>query len=633
MSTRQWSAQQEAIFAWFERKRPGKNVSKNLVVRARAGTGKTTTIVEGMNRAPDERIAGFAFNSRIAKELKERVTSPRVEIATLHSLGYRNVRRYWERLSVEANTGDRAKALVEAVCPGNVPDAIKKLVAKLHSKAREIAPYATQPGELLDLAEQFECEPDESWADRGFDIGVIERFALKAMELAAAEKPVKTGIDFADMIYLPLRNKWLYPEYDLGVVDEAQDMTPAQLDLASGVVKPTGRICIVGDDRQAIYAFRGADAGSLDRLKAELNADELGLTVTYRCAKRIVERAAQLVPDFTAAASNPDGVIHTMPEHKLVERVALGDFVLSRTNAPLVSTAMALVRKRVRVKIAGRDIGASLSAAMKRLNARSIPELLQKIAAWRDREVERALANDREDKADKIRDTAATLEALADDARSVREVEERISMLFTDNGLGDKGVVTCSSVHRAKGLEADRVFVLKDTLYPEPKTKTPISDEVKSRRYREEQNIEYVAITRAKDTLVWVMSSSSAADTMVPTPTIALQADAVVGSSRCGALHTSGAQCVLAAGHDGNHQGVSGHLHKVWPPAAPVPVDVGKVGRQTVEASTLGLRPGEWPDRIQVNGAWFRQGPGYPAIGIIYFKEGNNGVALHVVND
>ena len=66
------------------------------------------------------------------------------------------------------------------------------------------------------------------------------------------------------------------------VVDEAQDMTSAQLEIAVGACKRGGRVVIVGDDRQAIYGFRGADSGGLDRLKKLLKAKELGLTTTYR---------------------------------------------------------------------------------------------------------------------------------------------------------------------------------------------------------------------------------------------------------------------------------------------------------------------------------------------------------------
>jgi superfamily I DNA/RNA helicase len=99
----------------------------------------------------------------------------------------------------------------------------------------------------------------------------------------------RKGIDFTDMIFLPVANNWIRPQYDMVVVDEAQDMNTCQLAIAQGLAR--NRVVVVGDDRQAIYGFRGADSGSLDRLKDELKATELGLTTTYRCGRGIVALA------------------------------------------------------------------------------------------------------------------------------------------------------------------------------------------------------------------------------------------------------------------------------------------------------------------------------------------------------
>jgi superfamily I DNA/RNA helicase len=301
-----------------------------------------------------------------------------------------------------------------------------------------------------------------------------------------------TGIDFADMIFLPVRNGWLTKQFDLVVVDEAQDMTTAQLEIAQGVCR--GRIAVVGDDKQAIYAFRGADSDSLDRLKAELGASELGLTTTYRCGKAIVERAQQLVPDFFAGEQNPEGEILELALSKLTTEAILGDFILSRLNAPLVSIAMTLLRNGKRTRIAGRDIGAGLKALIRKMKARSVPELLGKIAVWEKKEVEKMRKAEREDRIEGIRDQAEMLISLAENARSVNDMEARIEALFTDDGLGQAGVITCSSVHRSKGLEANRVFILADTLRS---------------HNQEEKNIEYVAVTRAKQTLVMVWKDAA----------------------------------------------------------------------------------------------------------------------------
>src|SRR5207248_1814934 len=140
-----------------------------------------------------------------------------------------------------------------------------------------------------------DCEPGADWVGRGYRTEHIAEWALKAMDLARERTGV---ITFSDMLFLPLVHGWASGRWDLVVVDECQDMNAAQLALAGRCLVPGGRIAVVGDDRQAIYGFRGADSSSLDRLLEAYDAKELPLTITYRCPKRVVEVARLLVPDY-----------------------------------------------------------------------------------------------------------------------------------------------------------------------------------------------------------------------------------------------------------------------------------------------------------------------------------------------
>lgn len=481
-----WSQEQLDIKVEF------RDGNVHFIIRARAGTGKTTMIFEGIHDAPESKIRVCAFNKKIEQEGLRRLflnPNPRADVKTIHAMGLAFVKTYWPSVRV-AFDGARESELTDAVCGTRTPDTIKKLISKLHTKGREIAPHATSIGDLTAIQFNFELHPDEEWEEMGFGASYVEAKALEAMELAATKKPMSTGIDGSDMIFLPVRNQWLRKTHDLIVVDEAQDMTTAQLEIAVGSCR--GRVVVVGDDRQAIYAFRGADSGSLDRLKAELRGGELPLTTTYRCGHRIVELAQQLVPDIKAGPNNPEGQILTMDPAQMYLAAKPGDFILSRLNAPLISVAMTLLRAGKRTKVAGRDIGAGLQALVRKLKARTVEDFLARLAVWEEREVRRLLAAKRERLVDGVRDRAAMLfelSELSEGADSVQAISDRIEALFTDDGLGDGGLVLCSSVHKAKGLEADRVFILKDTLRS---------------HNQEEVNIEYVAITRAKNTLVWV---------------------------------------------------------------------------------------------------------------------------------
>lgn len=485
------STQQQAICEEFATGR------RHFVVRARAGTGKTFTILRGLQRAPEQRILFAAFNKRIVEEVRPKNSNPNVEVNTLHGVGFAAVRRYLERVQV-ARGNEREQSIVEQVCGQQAPVAIKRLIGKLMTKSREMAPLATERGQLLDLVEEFDCVPDEEWLEMGFDVDFIEQKALECMVVASQIKPGEQ-IDFADMLFLPVRNSWLHKIYDMTVVDEAQDMNATQLIIAQGVTK--GRVVVVGDDRQAIYAFRGADCESLDRLKSELQAEERGLTQTFRCGRRIVQEAQPLVPDLQAAPNAIEGSVSTIMIDKLVDAAQPNDFILSRKNAPIAQIAMAMIRANKRVRIQGKDIGAGLKALVKKIAsgraANSIPEFLARLERWEDREIARVMKADRPEQAETIRDKAETVRCLCDGVAGTRELETRIENLFADSGVG---AVICSSVHKAKGLEADRVFILRKTLYP----KLPDGVKATPNRVREEQNIHYVAITRARKELIYV---------------------------------------------------------------------------------------------------------------------------------
>jgi superfamily I DNA/RNA helicase len=507
---RVWSSQQRDIFDWFEGVPPrscpkcqGTGIRKGnivcgcsdglydrpsyLVVRARAGTGKTTTIIEGVNRAPESSILVCAFNKKIAEELNSRITNPNAVAKTLHALGFAAIRKQWPRVQVAQGTA-RGDDLTAKVCPKSTPKPICRLVTMLHTKARDMMPMTPQADTLTALALEFDYIPDEGWSD--YPLERIVGWATDAMAVAAKEDP--KSIDFSDMIYLPLVWNLLSPDYDMVVVDEAQDMTLAQLTIAQRSC--SGRLCVVGDDKQAIYGFRGADSGSLDRLKAELQAGELPLTTTYRCGQSIVRRAQVLVSDIQAGLTNPEGVVDNITYDALIPALEAGCFVLSRLNAPLVSLTLACLKSGRRARMAGRDIGAGIQAILKKLGITelsTIQDMASKLDKWEAKAVTRYASYGQDALVDRTRDQAAMLRALAEEAEDGADLLNRINWLFEEpiNGVADH--IVCSSVHKAKGLEAERVFVLQESFYRRGWT-------------QEEANIEYVATTRAKSHLTFV---------------------------------------------------------------------------------------------------------------------------------
>jgi DNA helicase-2/ATP-dependent DNA helicase PcrA len=492
--SKNWSAQQKAIFEWF---RTGRG---NLVVRARAGTGKTTTILEAVGQAPENKILLAAFNTRIARELEEKLGGWKfgapVEAKTLNGLGFQFVKYAWGK---DVQPDDSVEMdRVRQACGAQVSDGIEPMVLKLVSRVKNAAPFAGA-GQIADLADTMDLLPSQEQEEDGWP---LERIVQAVVTVLNASKTARADrkISFDDQVWLPVVLRMARPWYQMVVIDEAQDMNATQLLLAQAACKRTGRIAVVGDDRQAIYGFRGADSGAIDRLKAELKAVELGLTITYRCAKAIVAKAQALVPDYCAADSAPEGLIDSLQYDALVTQAKPGDFVLSRKNAPLMSTCLRLLRAGIPARVEGRDIGKGLAGTIKKFRARSVPDFLKRLAAWQKKETARITAKgkDVEAKIQVIDDQFETLAALADGAANVEEIVERCFKLFEDsiemvNGKpvkNRKPAVVCSSVHKAKGLEADRVFILVDAM--------------SKRKDQEELNIEYVAITRAKSHLTLV---------------------------------------------------------------------------------------------------------------------------------
>lgn len=528
-TTQKWSLMQQRIFEWFAK--PGLFRGESLLVRARAGSGKTTTIVEGVNRAPEKRIWVAAFNADIAKVLSEKIRNPNASAKTLHGVGMACIMREWGD-EARGLDKDRGYAIAEEVLedgslatsiplperligtaqelmgadgkplPPTVDRGVIGCVAHLATRTKEVRPFARKREEVEEVGAKYDLLPDDRLESMGWSPERISAYALKAMQVAAEFKDRR--FDFADMIFLPLVNGWTYPRFDMTVIDEAQDMSEPMLAFAQRMTKRGGRIVVVGDDKQSIYGFRGADSEALDRLKRELDAEELPLTITYRCPLSVVRDAQRLVADFEARPGAPEGVLRTIHRSKLAEELRPGDMVLSRVNAALMPICIELLRSRKPAVILGREFGESLSKLVRKVEKDCVPleDFLESLSEWLSEKIEKLEESSERSAARKIELLIDQGEALRAIAESMQEtgagkdsfaLVDQIRVLFS---AGDKRlVVSCATVHKVKGLEAERVFVLKDTLYVYGKR----------RHDPEERNIEYVAITRAKAELVYVV--------------------------------------------------------------------------------------------------------------------------------
>lgn len=475
-----WSTEQLAIFTHFSSK-PG----RNLTVTARAGTGKTTTIKEAFNHAPESRMLYCVFNKKNQKEAEAKIKNDRVEVRTLHSLGYTYLKRQWPRCKPDPDLEwDRLDSIVDLRKRPEVRSAIIKLVGL--AKNTLLTP-------TIELLQDLAAKNDIGFWDTAVNGWMVTMQILEMSKL----KDKEGRISFDDMVWLPVVLGIVRPRYDLVVVDEAQDMNLPQLSMAKQACIQGGRVIVVGDDRQAIYGFRGAAQDGIGMMKVTLRADSLGLTTTYRCPKKVVEVAQKIVKDYHAAATAPDGEVINITETKAIGMAKPGDAFLSRLNAPLMPLALGFIRNRIPARIEGKDIGKQILGMIDSLKASDVKNFLDRVSEWEAKQVDRLQnAKYAEKRIEQVRDMAQTLYALAESADDMAGIKSAVNNLFQDTDENSRPAVILSSVHKAKGLEWPRVFVLSETF--------------RLGKGTEEDNIYYVAVTRAMSALYLVSGRKEA---------------------------------------------------------------------------------------------------------------------------
>ena len=138
------------------------------------------------------------------------------------------------------------------------------------------------------------------------------------MKWSGAE--VRREITFDDMPWLPVRMGLDLGSWDLVIVDEFQDTNPVQARMLEMMVGKGARVVVLGDPRQAIYAFRGADTRAMANAKTMLmktrEVKELGLTYTRRCGKKIVGFVQGIVPGIHAMPEAEEGKVRVMARDK-----------------------------------------------------------------------------------------------------------------------------------------------------------------------------------------------------------------------------------------------------------------------------------------------------------------------------
>ncbi len=327
----------------------------------------------------------------------------------------------------------------------------------------------------------------------------------KIMEDGIAQAYAKI-IDYTDMVWLPHKLELQPPTFEWVFVDEAQDLNAAQRELVLKCRAAGGRMLFVGDERQAIMAFAGADAKSYRTIRERLDATELPLSICYRCPKDHIDLAQAIVPHIEARPDAPDGVVEHIPEDDLGGIVKEGDLILCRMTAPLVTWCIKLISQKIPARVRGRDVAKQLTDLARTLADNGpYSELGKFINAYETTQLEYLTKEEASDEqmtalSDKCEALRACFHSFQ--ATDVDGLCAQIEGLFSD----ERASVWLSTIHRAKGLEAARVLLLKPDKVP------LIWAGQRPEELLQERNLRYVALTRSTDTLILLVSPSKEAD-------------------------------------------------------------------------------------------------------------------------
>lgn len=492
----------------------------NSVINALAGSGKTSTIVNAVKLIPSTCNALFiAFNKEIVKELEKKLAGVKnVQVKTLHSLGLLMIRRnlgtnieideYKYRTFIKKNIKQLSSADFD------------KMTTKLMQQ------YTDNVIQLCDLGRYnlAQCEKDLLQVSARHDIPIIDDECNAVLNVMKWGRENTTSIDFTDMVWLPyeLTLNPIGLQYDYIFIDECQDLNAAQRELFLRCFRRGTRFIAVGDKKQAIYSFAGADAESFAKLQNLPNTTTLPLPISYRCPKKVVNLANQFVDTMECREGAPDGeIVHNVS----IKDIHDGDMVLCRTKMPLIKLYMRYLRMGVKSYVRGQDIGLNLLRMVDKTEQIVLNVSLQKDGVFarlyddlfeernrlmikRGMDLEDAtLSNQIMNKYDSIK----ALEILAEGLTSARDLHDRIENMFAESADG----VCLSTIHKAKGLEANNVYILCKTLMP---SRLATQDWEKE----QEQNLMYVAYTRAKYKLGFVSETEISPSAGMIDPSAAL---------------------------------------------------------------------------------------------------------------
>lgn len=583
-----------------------KCVDGPLLVLAGAGSGKTRVLTTRIAYLISElginpyNILAITFTNKAAKEMKGRVidmlgdNAKRIQISTFHSFGVTILRENYDKLGYKEN--------FTILDSDDTLTVIKKIIKELNLDPKEYNPKAIK--NRISGAKNQILSPEEykKYANTDFEEKVTLIYEKYEKKLKA-----NNSVDFDDLLILPINLFRTNPDvlkkyqerFQYILIDEYQDTNEAQYILVKMLSAKYKNICVVGDESQSIYSFRGSNYRNILNFERDYpNCKTVLLEQNYRSTSNILDAANEVIIHnkqrkdknlwtengvgekivYHRAYDEKDEAYYVMNEIKKLindgvtrDRIA----VLYRTNAQSRTMEESLLRENIPYKVIGsfyfynrkeikdlisylkliynpdddvsltrvintpkRGIGdktiSDLNSKADLLN-RSLYEVIDSGKPLEFKKIIQELRNEKDNctltelvdlvlnksgmkdelEREKTIDSEIRLENLEEFKSITRNFEESYGIVSLEEFLleislvadmnehkDDVDVVTLMTVHSAKGLEFDYVFIigLEEGIFPH--NNSLISDN----EIEEERRLCYVAITRAKNRL-WLVNA------------------------------------------------------------------------------------------------------------------------------
>lgn len=462
--------------------------SDPIQLNARAGSGKTTTLVNGAKYLGGETLL-LCFGKANKEELEARVKGSALA-KTFNGQGSGLLWKYLRGAQLNANKvreATRSYMGEGSDLYHEYGTAVVRAISLMKNNAFGIYGQATvEPQNIAELISAYDLGvPEDKLSD-------ISEIALRVFNLTNKDF---SCYDFDDQLYIPIAMGWNFRPFTNVLVDEDQDLSPIQHIMLERLSEAGSRILGVGDDRQAIYGFRGALSNSVELLEKRFNMKRMPLPICYRCPKSVIKLAQVYVPDILWRPDAPEGeVLYRSESHSEDPEFFNPDvLVLSRTNAPLFKNVLHYVshRRPCRVKSAFLE---TFQGFIRSFKTELCSDLRPKLREWFDKEKAAAERKGFKGRIAGLTDKYETADLLA---REFKRTYEIIQLL--DTLVASTSGTRFSTVHGAKGTEADDVYILRPDLLPSPFATT-------KEQMLQEENLLYVAITRARRSLTWGIS-------------------------------------------------------------------------------------------------------------------------------